>query len=239
MSTQKLPTRTLAGVTVPSTTLINKALELAEKSLDPIGYRHVVRSWLIGALIISRLPPAQREGVDLEAFSVAAILHDLGWSRNPEMRSNDKIFEVDGANAARDFILREGDAARWDKHRIQLVWDSIALHTFTYIAAHKEPEVALTHAGISVELFGTEVVKSFGGGDLLPVSDAELGKIAAEFPRTGLVEHIKGLMCGYCMEKPQVTYNTWVQGFGDRFVEGYGSEGKQIVDLMMNKIEEY
>ena len=45
------------------------------------------------------------------------------------MTSNDKQFEVDGAIAAREFLLREGNPEEWDKHRIQLVWDSIAFHT--------------------------------------------------------------------------------------------------------------
>ena len=237
MSSLQPDTRTLAGVTVFSTPIINKALELAEKSMDPIGYRHVVRTWLIGSLVISRLPLAQREGIDIEAFSLAAILHDLGWGHSPELRSKDKIFEVDGANAARDFIIREGDAAQWNKHRIQLVWDSIALHTYTFVAAHKEPEVKITNTGVLVELFGTGIVKVFGVGNV-SISEGELDRIAAEFPRAGLVEHIKDLMCGFCVEKPQVTLNTWVQGFGDRFVDGYSSEGKQVVDLMMNKIDE-
>jgi hypothetical protein len=237
MSCQQLPTRNVAGVSVLSTPLINKALDLAEDNMDPIGYRHIARSWVIGTLIISRLPPVQRAAIDLEAFSVATILHDLGWSHSPKFRSQDKIFEVDGANAARDFIRREGDATEWDRHRIQLVWDSIALHTYPIVAAHKEPEVALTNAGISVELFGAELGKQVVGEAIVQVSQDELNKIAVEFPREGLKEHIKELMCGFCREKPEVTYLSWISGFGDRFVEGYSTEGRQAVDLMLEKVQ--
>jgi hypothetical protein len=238
MPSQNLPTRTLAGVLVPATELVDKAIELAKKYMDPIGYRHVMRSWLIGALIISRLPVAQRHAIDVEAYAIATILHDLGWSHDPKMRSEDKVFEVDGANAAREFLLREGDPAQWDKHRIQLVWDAIALHTYPSVAAHKEPEVALTNTGISVELLGVEFGKQRARENIVQVSEAEMDRISAEFPRAGLREHIKELMCGYCIEKPEVTYLSWVSQFGNRFVEGYSTEGKQLVDLMMANITE-
>ncbi|KAF2683809.1 hypothetical protein K458DRAFT_304722 [Lentithecium fluviatile CBS 122367] len=237
MSNQ-LSTRLIAGVPVPNTPLITKALSLAEKQMDPIGYRHVVRSWIIGNLIISRLPPTQRSAIDLEAFSIAAILHDLGWSHNPELRSHDKCFEVDGANAARTFLLREADGKEWDKHRIQLVWDSIALHTYALVAAHKEPEVSLINLGISVELLGAEFGKQSAGQALVQVSQEELDGISREFPRTGLKGHIKELMCGFCRDKPDVTYWSWVGGFGERYVEGYSSEGKIAVDLLMGGVKE-
>ena len=113
------------------------------------------------------------------------------------------------------------------------------MHTHPPVAMHKEAEVVLVHVGVCVELFGVAFVKENGGSDLVQISEAELGKIAAEFPRTGLFGHMKDLLCGFCMEKPQVTYNTWVQGFGDRFVDGYSSEGRQTVDLMMAKVEEH
>jgi len=41
-------------------------------------------------------------------------------------------------------------------HQIQLVWDAIALHTTRSIALHKEPEVAMTHSGIFVDVIGAD-----------------------------------------------------------------------------------
>jgi len=72
--------------------------------------------------------------------------------------SNDKIFEVDGAEAAREFIRREG-GKEWDERRLQLVWDSIALHSFVEVSKYKEIEAQLTAAGTSTELFGIEASK--------------------------------------------------------------------------------
>lgn len=89
-----------------------------------------MRSWLLGFVIAAKIP--QLQGRDLEAHALAAILHDLGWAETGDLVTEDKRFEVDGANAARDFL--ETEAGDWDKHRLQLVWDAIALHTTPSIA---------------------------------------------------------------------------------------------------------
>ena len=125
-----LPTRTLAGVQVPDTPLITKALDLCRKHLNDLAYNHSVRSWLFGFIIAAKIP--ERQDRDLEAHAIAAILHDLGWAEDIDLVSDDKRFEVDGAIAAREFLERE--AGDWDKHRLQLVWDAIALHTTPSIA---------------------------------------------------------------------------------------------------------
>ena len=130
-----LPTRVFAGVSVPDTPLIAKALVLCREHLNDLAYNHSVRGWLLGFVIAAKEPELQ--GRDLEAHSIAAILHDLGWAETGDLVTEDKRFEVDSANAARDFLRRE--AADWDKHRLQLVWDAIALHTTTSIAVSYFP----------------------------------------------------------------------------------------------------
>jgi hypothetical protein len=74
-----------------------------------------------------------------------------------EYVSDDKRFEVDGANVARELVRKQG--ANWDKHREQLLWDAVALHTSPDIAAHKELEVALVSGGTFCELAGPEIAK--------------------------------------------------------------------------------
>ena len=131
-----LPTRVFAGVEVPDTPLIRRALKVCREHLNDLSYNHCVRSWLLGFIIAAKTPELQ--GRDLEAHAIAAILHDLGWAENgSDLVSRDKRFEVDGANAARDFLKRE--TADWDKHRIQVVWDAIALHTTLSIAVSYFP----------------------------------------------------------------------------------------------------
>ncbi|KAF2266505.1 hypothetical protein CC78DRAFT_513611 [Lojkania enalia] len=225
-------TRVLAGVTVPDTPLINKALAYAREYMDDQGYKHVVRSWLTGQAIIAHLPSSAQQSIDVELFAISTILHDLGWSTSPDVTSADKCFEVDGANAARDFIIREAPASEWDKHRIQLLWDAIALHTNPLIAAHKEQEVLLAHAGISTELLGIEVNQKMLGKDLIGITPDEFNGIVKEFPKDGLKGYIIDVMCGLCKRKPETTYMSFVGGFGEKYLEGYSCKGKQVVDLM-------
>ena len=46
---------------------------------------------------------------DLELHSIAAILHDMGWDERDTLVSNDKCFVVDRANAAREFVEKQGN----------------------------------------------------------------------------------------------------------------------------------
>jgi hypothetical protein len=80
-----------------------------------------------------------------------------------EYVSNDKRFEVDGANVARELVRKQG--TNWDKHREQLLWDSIALHTSPEIAAFKEIEVALVSGGTFCELVGPTIAKQSWVGE--------------------------------------------------------------------------
>ncbi|KAJ4354294.1 uncharacterized protein N0V89_006028 [Didymosphaeria variabile] len=135
-----LPTRMLAGVTVPDTPLISKAINFARKHGSESTYNHVLRSLLLGFIIADKILPSR----DREVHAIAALLHDLGFpiGHPPESTiiSEDKRFEIDGAHAARAFLRKEGLSEDWDEHRLQLVWDAIALHTIGSIVFEKEPE---------------------------------------------------------------------------------------------------
>lgn len=231
MNSTELATRVIAGVTVPDTPLITGALDLARKYLEDPGYAHVVRSWLTVFLLISALPLAQRQLLDLEAISVATILHDLGWSESSDIRTLDRVFEVDGAEAARDFIRREGNPDEWDKHRTQLVWDAIALHTVS-ISEYKEPEVALSSAGINVDLFGPEASKQLFGVNMGNVTQNQLDAISNAYPKTGTRGYVRDVFVSFCRQKPNVTYWTMAAGWGDKYLDGYSSKGKLVVDVM-------
>src|SRR4051794_33725117 len=102
-----LPTRTLATITIPDTPTITRAIAFARENNDEHTFNHVMRSWLVGQASLAHLPSSSYT-IDEEAFAVAAILHDLGWSANAHLVSADKRFEVDGANAARTFLETEG-----------------------------------------------------------------------------------------------------------------------------------
>lgn len=153
-----LATKHLAGVAVPDTPLVTAALEFARQHSTDYTYNHLIRSLLFGFIISDKLPQTQTR--DREAHAIAAILHDLGFPLghppHTAVLSSDKRFEVDGANAARDFLKREADPQSWDKHRLQLVWDAIALHTIGSVIFHKEPECQACSYGIWADFQGPD-----------------------------------------------------------------------------------
>ena len=153
ISPRHFPTRDLAGVKVPHT-----ALEYARQHSTPRLYNHVVRSWLYGVIISSRVPLLQH--VDKELHAVSAILHDLGLDNSGELVSPDKRFEVDGAKAARTFLKLK--ALNLKGYKQQLVWDAIALHTIPSIYVYKEVEVAVTGISISADFSGPNNTTALG-----------------------------------------------------------------------------
>lgn len=220
-----LPTRVFAGVSVPDTPRVTKALAFAHAHLSDMAYNHCVRSWLFGFIIGAKIPALR--GRDLEAHALAAILHDLGWDQTEELISADKRFEVDSADAARDFLKREsGPGDGWDAHRVQLVWDAIALHTTPSIAIHKEPEVVATSLGIKADFSGPD-----GEPEGMLTWD-EYEAVVKEVPRLGMKEGMREIMCYLCKTKPQTTYDNFVGQFGVKYVDGYNLEGKQTIDFM-------
>lgn len=223
MDFPSLPIEPVAGVQLPTTTLITKAIAFTQEHTTVATHNHVLRSTFF-ALVISRKIP-DLHSVDPEVLALITILHDLGWDYTGALVSADMRFEVDGADAARKF-LRER-AVDWDKHKLQLVWDGIALHTTPSIARFKEPEVAAASYGIIADFLGPNMP-----GGLL--SHEECEAIVKAFPRAGFLRELKGIMCNLCKTKPETTYDNFVAQFGQKYVEGYSMEGKEIINMIEN-----
>ncbi|KAJ4180486.1 hypothetical protein NW767_014387 [Fusarium falciforme] len=158
------------------------------------------------------------------------MLHDMGWAATKELLSQDKRFEVDGANIATAFLKdHTGSECQdkettevWDPARIQRTWDAIALHATPSIAQHAAAEVALTNLGITADFLGPNL--DLGLGPNL-ISREEYRAVTKLFPRSGFTyEGLKRAMCGICRTKPDTTYDNFVGEFGVRFgVDGEGS----------------
>lgn len=197
---------------MPDNPLITSALAYARAHMIDSLYNHVVRSWLFGFAIADKIPALQDR--DREAHSIAAILHDLAWDHTNELISKDDRFEVDGANAARNFLKKEASGP-YDKHQLQLVWDSIALHTTPSIALHKEPEVVATFFGITADFTGVP------GAPNGALTQEDYDAIVKEVPRLGFKDDFREAFCGLCRTKPQTTYDNIVSDWGGKYVEGY------------------
>ncbi|KAI7763226.1 hypothetical protein LZL87_013038 [Fusarium oxysporum] len=106
------PTRQIAGISVIDTPIVKDAEAFAlEHSTYPI-YKHVMRSWLYGVLMINANETLS-DSIDLEVHAVATLLHDLGWDTTEAspIISADRRFEVDGAFAAPYGVSGEDYAA--------------------------------------------------------------------------------------------------------------------------------
>ncbi|GAB1316048.1 HD domain-containing protein [Madurella fahalii] len=216
--------RTIAGVSVIYTPVVRDAQRFAREHSDEALYKHLMRSWLFGALALRHNDTLQGL-VDEEVHAVAALLHDLGFERTPgsAIVSADRRFEVDGAIASRAFLRAHPDGRRWEERRVQLVWDAIALHAESKIAYFKEPEVEAVARAIALDFSGPG----------LGITEPEYAAVLAEFPQDDLIENVRSTMTWLCSTKPSTTYDTWMQGYGERLVEGYSAEGHRVVDAIL------
>ena len=76
------------------------------------------------------------------------MFHDVGLM--PSHSSAALRFEVDGANAARDFL----SSFALDASDIDKVWTGIALHTTPGVPEFMDPVIALTTAGVEMDVLG-------------------------------------------------------------------------------------
>ena len=190
-----------AGIKVPDTALVRDAIDLSRSLLEPFLFNHVMRSWLFGIL----LSEAAEAAPDAELLAVAAILHDLGLTERYTAKNR---FEVDGANAARDFMKDRGIPAQ----QTQVVWDAIALHTTPTLALYKEPEVVMTHSGIAVDVLGA-------GLDRIP--QGKQRAILTAFPRLAFKDEFRGCLCNVVRQKPMTAIDNILRDFGIRYIEGF------------------
>jgi HD superfamily phosphodiesterase len=86
--------------------------------------------------------------VDPELLYVASMFHDFGLTA--AYGESHLRYEVDGANAARDFLRSHG-ISEADSEK---VWLAIALHTTNGVSPHLFPIAALVAEGANMDLVG-------------------------------------------------------------------------------------
>ena len=216
-STNQIPaagdaTRRLAGIIVPNTPIVSRAIEYARENCEPYLFNHSMRSWLF-AVVIAQQKHAM---YDPEVLAVATLLHDIGLARafNGPLR-----FEVEGANAARAFARGQGMMER----NAQLVWDGVALNSTPSIALYKEGEVALCTMGIGVD---------WGGWGIDLLTQTQVATILETFPRLEMKQRFTRDVCRIVESRPGTTYDNFARDFGERFVPGYAPPS--TVDFLLN-----
>jgi HD domain len=178
------------GVTVPDTQLAREVTDLVRDTASPLLFNHSGRVYCFGALA------GQRAGLkfDPELLYVGAMFHDMGLTA--QYSSPTDRFEVDGANAAREFLRSH----RIDQQDVDTVWAAIALHTTPGIPKHMHPIIALVHAGVLMDAVGIGYEQ---------FTDAERNAVTRLFPRdSGFEEEIIQTFYDWNKHKPETTYGT-------------------------------
>jgi hypothetical protein len=182
--------KSVAGVTIPDTALCNAAVDLLEASSPEFLCTHCLRTFVFGSLAVKSLG---RTVVDEEAAFCGAVLHDLGLI--PAYRGNNR-FEVDGADAARQFCTKHQVPPK----RADLIWEAIALHTSPGIAIRLAGEIALVHLGAGLDFLGL-------GLDQVPPQVVE--ELLEKYPRMNFKAEFRDLLVEHCRHNPAAQVLTW------------------------------
>jgi HD superfamily phosphodiesterase len=128
----------VSGVKLPDTKLATEATELVRQASPLPLFNHCVRTYVFA----DSLGKKMNKHYDSELLYLACVMHDLGLV---EKYIKDAEFEIDGADAALDFLTHRG----YSPERVSVVWEAIALHASMEIPLRRQSEVALVHMGPS------------------------------------------------------------------------------------------
>ena len=185
----------ISGVRIPDSPMARDAAQLIRDTESKLLFDHSTRVYLWAALT------AQRKNwvVDPELLYIGAMFHDFGLTK--AYRSSQLRFEVDGANAARNFMrsrgIREND--------VKTVWLAVALHTTPGIPEHLHPNIALIQAGAAMDVVGR-------GYDQFTEGQREA--VIAAYPRGPHFKH--GMIDAFYQglkHRPDSTYGTFNDDF--------------------------
>ena len=157
--------RAIGGVSIPDSRLARDITDFVRDTETELLFNHSSRVYLFGALA------GEQRGLsyDPELLYASTMFHDVGLM---SAHSSDHLrFEVDGANAARDFLTSRGIAPA----DLDTVWAAIALHTTPGVPEFMHPVIALTTAGVEMDVLGLTY-------DQYPAEIREA--VVATFPRT-------------------------------------------------------
>jgi hypothetical protein len=178
----------ISGIRVPDSKLASEITEFIRDTEPNLLFNHSSRVYYFGALA------GQRRGFkfDAELLYAGAMFHDIGLVSSHS--SDADRFEVDGANAARDFLRRHNIS----EPDIDHVWTAIALHTTPGIPQYMHPVVALVTAGVEMDVIGI---------DYSSYTDSDRNAVVKAFPRSvHFKEDILQAFYDGIKHKPETTF---------------------------------
>jgi hypothetical protein len=185
----------IGGIRLPDSRIARAITQLVRDTESDMLFHHSARVYWWGALA------GRRQGLvfDPELLYAAAMFHDIGIT--PHYHGSRLRFEVDGANAARDFLRGHGIAER----DVEKVWLAVALHTTPGIPEHMHPEIALVQAGAGMDMVGR------GYDDF---TAAERAAVLAAHPRgAGFANEVIDTFCDGLRRRPETTFGTFNDDF--------------------------
>jgi putative nucleotidyltransferase with HDIG domain len=193
-----------SALVVPDSLLAKEATRILREYSTELLFNHSMRVYQFAA----ELGRQQKLRFDPELLYVAAVYHDLGLIT--KFSSQNERFEVDGANAARQFLI----AHDVPEEKAQTAWEAIALHTTPGVTQYMRPEVALLYLGVGLDVLGR-------GFDQFP---SELrDEIVAKYPRKNFKgEFLRAYFDGFA-HKPATTYGTVNASICERFMPEFRS----------------
>ena len=159
-----MKTDELSTLGIPDSKLTRDVTQFIRDTENDLLFHHSARVFCWGVMT------GHRKGMifDPELLYTAAMFHDIGLTARYE--NSQLRFEVDGANAARDFLKSYGVTER----DLQIVWNAVALHTTPGIPEFMDPEIALLQGGAGMDVAGR-------GYDQF--TDEERDAVVKAFPR--------------------------------------------------------
>lgn len=206
-------TENIAGVDIPDSVLAKDATELIRDTTTELIFHHSRRVFLFGSL------QARALGIspDPELLYVAGLFHDTGLV--PPYRGTAQRFEMDGADAARNFLMSHG----FSRPETDVVWTAIALHTTPEVPYGLDPVIAATTAGVETDVLGLRLT-ALGSGDL----DA----VTAAHPRPNFKAQILRAFTDGFADRPDTTFGTVNADVLEHFVPGF--RRTDFVDVIEN-----
>ncbi|KAI0429230.1 hypothetical protein F5Y09DRAFT_310785 [Xylaria sp. FL1042] len=232
----KYPTTVIAGVEVIDTPMVREARKTIEvfNELQPYLYKHLYRTWLFAAAAINA-NETLKASLDIELLAVGALLHDLGWDLRPNSPwvSQDQRFEVDSGHSAvewiKDFVKDDKCASKkWDDVRLERVYDGISLQAELSLITYKNLQSKWIVQSVEFEFPGPR-------NPLIPEKD--YNNILAAYPNEYFYRGSNYTFTEIAARKPEGTYNTFLQPFGEHYVPGYNASGKILFDLIQGGVQ--
>ncbi|MFD8719109.1 HD domain-containing protein [Streptomyces sp. NPDC059629] len=203
----------VAGITIPDTELVASATKLVRDAADETLFNHSRRVFLWGSLKAA----ARGLDVDPELAYVGGLFHDLGLTSRYATKT--RRFELDGAEAARTFLLEHGRSEEDARN----VWLAIALHTTPEIPSYLAPETAVVTLGVETDVLGI---------DLHEITDAQRAEVVAAHPRPDFKNRILKAFYEGMADRPDTTFGTMNDDVLAHFDPSF--QRKDFVEIIQN-----